>query len=320
MARLHILWGLGCLAATGVAAAEPAPDAPPPTYRMPPAPIPEMIDAAPTPGVLPHPTRIALAAVMTMLLAQPAQTRPAKGDPAIAAAVADTHRTAANRLRDTYRHPVETLTFFGLKPDQTVVEFSPSGGWYTEILAPALSAKGHYIALAADKPKAQDGLAKLIAGGGARYAGATAASIDMATGQSSVAPGSADVVLTFRNVHNLVFAGPDTAPRVFAAFFAMLKPGGTLGVEEHRLPEGRDRALEKSSGYMKRSTVVKLATAAGFRLAAESEINANPKDKADYPKGVWTLPPTLQEGDTDRARYLAIGESDRMTLKFVKPR
>jgi predicted methyltransferase len=117
-----------------------------------------------------------------------------------------------------------------------------------------------------------------------------------------------------------VFDGPDTAPRVFVAFFKMLKPGGTLGVVDHRLPEGRDSKLEKSSGYLKRSTVMKLATAAGFRLAAESQVNTNPKDSADYPNGVWTLPPTLEEGDKDRARYLAIGESDRMTLKFVKPR
>ena len=257
---------------------------------------------------------------LSLLCATPLAARSAGADPAIVAAVADPHRGAANRLRDRYRHPVETLSFFGVKAGQTVVEYSPGGGWYTEILAPLLHHNGHYVALASSAPKAQAGLMTLLAAGGPRYGGATHASIDTATGKSNVAPGTADVVLTFRNVHNLMFDGPKTAPRVFAAFFTMLKPGGTLGVVDHRLPEKRDSALEKSSGYLKRSTVLKLATAAGFRLAAESQVNANPKDSADYPNGVWTLPPTLEGGDKDRARYLAIGESDRMTLKFVKPR
>jgi predicted methyltransferase len=260
------------------------------------------------------------ASTLILMCATPVAAGLAVFNPAIVAAVADPHRAEANRLRDKYRHPVETLSFFGVKPDQTLVEYSPGGGWYTEILAPLLHQQGHYIGLAGDTPKAQANLTKLLTGGGARYTGATAASIDFATGKSNVAPGSADVVLTFRNVHNLIFAGPQTAPRVFAAFFTMLKPGGTLGVVDHRLPEGRDSALEQSSGYLKPSTVMKLATAAGFRLVAESQINANPKDKADYPNGVWTLPPTLTEGEKNRARYLAIGESDRMTLKFVKPR
>ena len=258
-------------------------------------------------------------AILLWPSAAPLAARSTAADPALSAAVADPHRTAANRHRDRYRHPVETLGFFGVTARQTVVEFLPSGGWYTEILAPLLHAKGHYIALAGNTPKAQAGLAKLLADDGPRYAGATTASIDMATGRSTIAPRSVDVVLTFRNVHNLMFDGPSTAPRVFAAFVAMLKPGGTLGVVDHHLPEGRNSALEQSSGYLKRSTVLKLATAAGFRLVAELPVNANLMDKADYPKGVWTLPPTLTEGEKERARYLAIGESDRMTLKFVKP-
>ena len=262
---------------------------------------------------------ILASATLLLLNAAPLATRSSAADPALIAAVADPHRTPANRLRDRYRRPVETLGFFGVTAGQTVVEFLPSGGWYTEILAPLLHAKGHYIALAGSTSKAQAGLTKILAGGGPRYTGATTASIDMATGRSTIAPRSVDVVLTFRNVHNLIFDGPDTAPRVFAAFFTMLKPGGTLGVVDHHLPESRNSALEQSSGYLKRSTVMRLATAAGFRLVAESQVNANPKDKADYPKGVWTLPPTLTEGEKDRARYLAIGESDRMTLKFAKP-
>jgi predicted methyltransferase len=238
---------------------------------------------------------------------------------AIKAAVADTHRAPAQTKRDQYRHPAETLAFFGLRTDQTVVEFQPSGGWYTAILAPLLASKGHYIGLVAHTQKAQDGLAKLIADGGERYHGATAATLDPSAGSSTVPDGSADVVLTFRNVHNLIMDGTATANGAFKAFFRMLKPGGVLGVEDHHLPESADSAAEQKSGYLKRSTVVHLAEAAGFRLAGESDVNANPKDTHDWPEGVWTLPPTLELGDKDRDKYLAIGESDRLTLKFVKP-
>ena len=160
---------------------------------------------------------------------------------------------------------------------------------------------------------------RVLAKGGDRYTGATAATLDAAAGTSSVPDGSADVVLTFRNVHNLIMAGGQTAPNSFKAFYRMLKPGGTLGVVDHRLPEGADTAAEMKSGYLKRSTVVRLAEQAGFRLAGESQVNANAKDTHDWPEGVWTLPPVLRRGDVDRAKYLAVGESDRMTLKFVKP-
>jgi len=132
-------------------------------------------------------------------------------------------------------------------------------------------------------------------------------------------PGSVDRVLTFRNVHNLLMIDAATAERVFAAFYAALKPGGILGVVDHRMPESFNTAREKSSGYVKRSTVIHLAKSAGFKLVGESPVNANPKDTHDWPDGVWMLPPTLKLGDKDRERYLAIGESDRMTLKFMKP-
>ncbi len=136
-----------------------------------------------------------------------------------------------------------------------------------------------------------------------------------------MADGSADVVLTFRNIHNLRFAGLDQTAAAFREMFAMLKPGGRLGIVEHHLPEDMPSAMEESSGYMKRSSVVAFAQAAGFRLVAESEINANPRDTHDHPRGVWTLPPVSRGAaqDPDAARYLAIGESDRMTLLFVKP-
>jgi predicted methyltransferase len=238
---------------------------------------------------------------------------------AIAAAVADTHRSAADQQRDQYRHPVETLEFFGVRADQTLVEFNPGGGWYTAILAPLLSGHGHYIGLVARDPKSEASLAKRLAAGGDRYRGASAATLDPAAGTSTVPDNSADEVLTFRNVHNLIMAGEPTANGAFKAFFRMLKPGGVLGVVDHHLPENADSAAEKTSGYLKRSTVIRLATAAGFKLAGESPVNANPKDTHDWAKGVWTLPPVLEMGDQDRAKYLAVGESDRMTLKFVKP-
>jgi len=256
-----------------------------------------------------------------LLIAAPAALVAAPSAPeAIVHAVGDPARTPANRLRDRYRHPVETLAFFGLRPDQTVVEFLPSGGWYTEILAPMLSAHGHYVGLVTSSQKSQQALATLIANGGDRYKGATAATLDTKTGVSTVPDGSADVVLTFRNVHNLIMSGGDSAANSFKAFFRMLRPGGTLGIEDHHLPEQADGALEMKSGYLKRSTIIRLATAAGFKLAAESGVNANAKDTHDWPDGVWTLPPTLQRGEVDKAKYLAIGESDRLTLKFVKPK
>ncbi len=261
---------------------------------------------------------LATLAVASSLAAAPLAASPA-ADTAIGAAVADAHRSEADRARDRYRHPVETLEFFGVRPDQTVVEFLPGGGWYTAILAPMLSAQGHYIGLVMHDPKAEGSLGKLLADGGERYQGAASAWVDPATAASSVPDGSADVVLTFRNAHNLIMAGGNTASGTFKAFFRMLKPGGVLGVVDHHLPESADSAAEMKSGYLKQSTVVALATAAGFKLAGESAVNANPKDTHDWAGGVWTLPPRLQLGDQDKAKYLAIGESDRMTLKFVKP-
>lgn len=247
--------------------------------------------------------------------------------PAIAAgpfdaAIAGTWRKDADKARDAHRHPAETLKFLGVKPGQTVVEISPGGGWYTEILAPALKGKGKYVA-ALGNPLASVNAARGVENFKAKYADkAIYGDIGIGVFAKGVAdivePGSADVVLTFRNVHNWHMGGWDQ--EAFNAFFKALKPGGTLGVVEHRLPEDRPDADMKKSGYMKLSHVKMLAEKAGFQLVASSEVNANPKDSKDYPDGVWTLPPTFQKGDVDRAKYAAIGESDRMTLKFVKPR
>jgi predicted methyltransferase len=242
------------------------------------------------------------------------------------ASVTAKHRSSEEIARDTYRHPKETLQFFGLQANMTVVEVWPGGGWYTKVLAPVLKEKGRLFAahfpsdsevkyyqmslgnysdmLANDKLYQNVQLSEFYPGS-----------------HHSIAPkGSADMVLTFRNIHNWYMqrdvAGVEEA---FQAFFDALKPGGVLGIVEHRLPEDRDGPKAKRSGYVKQSWVIELAEKAGFELEASSEINANPLDTADHDKGVWTLPPRLANGERDAEKYLAIGESDRMTLKFRKP-
>jgi predicted methyltransferase len=231
-------------------------------------------------------------------------------------------RSATNSARDVYRHPKATLQFFGIQPDQTVIEITPGSGWYSEILAPLLHDNGHYIAAVqmpaggGEARRDGDALHQKFAADATHYGHAKFIEFDPKApvlGQ----PGSADAVLTFRNVHNWVMA--DTAPAMFKAFFAVLRPGGVLGVVDHRADDAASLASVKQSGYLPTRYVVKLATDAGFTLDASSEINANPKDTKDYPKGVWTLPPTLTLGEQDKAKYLAIGESDRMTLRFIKP-
>jgi predicted methyltransferase len=232
-------------------------------------------------------------------------------------------RSAANRARDPARHPFETLRFFGLTPTQTVVEISPGGGWYTEILAPYLHDHGRYCAAldagdSTEQVRSRERFKDRLRSDPARY-GRVATSLLPGAGARSTPiapPGSADLVLTFRNVHNWIEDGE--LDDMLRAFHAALKPGGVLGVEEHRALPGTSLANIIKSGYVPKDFVVDRARAAGFVLVAESEINANPRDTTEHPDGVWSLPPTLRGGDTDRAAFLAIGESDRMTLRFVK--
>jgi predicted methyltransferase len=264
-------------------------------------------------------------AAVSLTACATASTPPAAPKNSLAAAIASPLRTPENVVRDRYRHPAETLAFFKVKPSHTVVEIWPGGGWYTEILAPYLAqGGGTYIAAASDR--GLTGVRKLMTDKGAPFAGVRTANFPIlavtppATAGTPVPPGSADVVLTFRNVHNWMMGDKPFEADAFRQMYAMLKPGGTLGVVEHRLPESADNARELKSGYVKTSTVRRLAEAAGFKLAASSEVNANPRDTKDYPDGVWTLPPSLRLKDKDREKYLAIGESDRMTLRFVKPR
>lgn len=240
--------------------------------------------------------------------------------------LAGNHRSDANRARDVYRHPKETLTFFGLKPGDRVVEITPGGGWYTEVLAPLMRNNGKLVTAIWDdtiegQPRYRyEGVNRFKSLLWSRPDAYDQVEIETFTPPSETslgAPGSADAVVTFRNVHNWI--GDKSAPAVFKAAYDVLKPGGVFGVTEHRAAAGKSPEESFESGYLSEDSVIKLATDAGFTLAEKSEINANPKDTKDYEKGVWTLPPSLQLGDKDRAKYLAIGESDRMTLKFVKP-
>lgn len=236
-------------------------------------------------------------------------------------------RSDANKARDAYRHPAETLAFFGVTPHSKVIEIWPGGGWYAEILAPYATKHGSYTGAVNDPAtiekestkayyaKANKALSDKFAATPDAFSKASMLLFDPAKPVLGK-PGSADVVLTFRNVHNWRMAKQQDG--MFAAFFAVLKKGGTLGVVEHRA--SKDVPEDDKSGYVSEAQVIALATKAGFKLVAQSEINANAKDTKDYPNGVWTLPPTYGTADKeDKAKYTAIGESDRMTLKFVKP-
>jgi predicted methyltransferase len=266
------------------------------------------------------------------LLAGCAQTPPARNtdDALLQAAVASKLRSGSNRARDAARHPYDTLRAFGVRADQTIVEIAPGGGWYTEILAPYLRERGHYVAALyvdggrtpaeteAKYAQARERFDTRFVLQADHYGRITVGTL-RSDGLSDVGPpGSADRVLTFRNIHNWIANGSfDAALR---SFHSVLKPGGVLGVEEHRAAPGT--SLEKiiESGYVPEDYVIEHAKAAGFELATRSEVNANPRDTRDHPNGVWSLPPTLRGGAFDRERFVAIGESDRMTLTFVKPR
>ncbi len=254
---------------------------------------------------------------------QPAFSEAHRG--ALDAAVAATTRTPANVQRDRYRNPAATLAYFGVRPGDTVVEIWPGGGWYTEILAPYLKAGGGtYYAVGMNERQLQR-VTEWRTANVALYGDIRTATFPTFDATATPVPaGTADVVLTFRNVHNFIMGSgrdnQDYSVEAFRQMYAMLKPGGTLGVVDHRLPESGDAARERSSGYVRVSTVRRLAEQAGFQFAGASEVNANPRDTADWADGVWTLPPTLRRGEVERERYLAIGESDRMTLRFVKPR
>jgi predicted methyltransferase len=246
---------------------------------------------------------------------------PLLADDRLREVIADPDRPAAQSERDPHRNPYETLTFFGLRPDMTVIELSPGGGWYTEILAPYLKDEGRYIGahwnLEGDVPdfyrSIRDQYEERVADV-ERFGQVEIIDFDPPELVDLGEPGSADLVLTFRNVHSWKRA--DTFRDVARAVHAVLKPGGVFGVVSHRLPE--DGEADPESGYVKQSAVVAVLESEGFRLADSSEVNANPADTADHPSGVWSLPPSLRDGEETADQYRAIGESDRFTLKFVK--
>jgi predicted methyltransferase len=243
-------------------------------------------------------------------------------DPVLLEAVQNPLRTPKFVARDTVRHPAEELTFFGLRPDATVLEVWPGGGYWTEILGPYLAAGGgtYYASLepagSAESDQTNARWHTRVASLKSRMG--TVHETTLGPGHFEIAPaGSADLILTFRNLHNWMDGG--YADKALAACFGALKPGGILGIEEHRGRNDKAQDPKAADGYVREDYAIELLQKAGFVLAGKSEINANPKDTKNWVDGVWTLPPTFSQGDKDRAKYAAIGEADNFVLKFRKP-
>jgi predicted methyltransferase len=238
--------------------------------------------------------------------------------------LAGSQRSAENSARDRFRHPKDTLLFFGVRPEMTVLEVWPEPGWYTEIIAPLVRERGkYYAAVITPDPQSKYVTERLsdyqrkLASKPDVY-GAVAVVTFPSDGGDVVPPGSLDMAVTFRNIHN--WMAQDSAGQAFATLYKALKPGGVLGVVEHRGNSAVAQDPKAKSGYVNEDYAIRLIEGQGFRLVGESQVNANPKDTKDYEQGVWTLPPTYRLGDQDRQKYADIGESDRFTLKFVKPK
>ncbi len=264
----------------------------------------------------------ALLAVTLFALGSATSFAATKADPKLVSAVASPSRSPAAVARDAARHPVEELTFFGLAPSMTVVEIWPGGGYWTDILGPYLAKSGrYYVALNAPGDAEEDAGVK-------RFRARVAAEKDrlgtlhetmLGAGHFDIAPpGSADLVLTFRNLHNWMEGG--YVDEALSAAFKALKPGGILGIEDHRGRNDQPQDPRAKNGYVRQDYTIDLAKKAGFEFVASSEVNANPRDTKDWVDGVWTLPPTLSQNDKDRARYVAVGEADNYVLKFRKPK
>lgn len=244
---------------------------------------------------------------------------------ALGAALKGQHRKPGNADRDVYRHPLETLEFFGLKPTMTVLEHSPGEGWYTELLAPTLAAQGKLLVTTTDPNGPTDQrstfygerLKRFLDKSPELYGKVEPIVIDSKAPRFNL-EGAVDMVLAIRAMHGM--HRDKLLPGFLAEAHKALKPGGVLGVVQHRAKPDANPDESAKQGYLPEAFVIQQAEAAGFKLAGKSEVNANPKDTKDHPEGVWTLPPTLELKDKDRAKYVAIGESDRMTLKFVKPK
>ncbi len=237
--------------------------------------------------------------------------------------LAGNQRTAEDRARDGFRHPKETLLFFGIRPGTRVLQAWPESGWYTKIVAPLVHARGQYYAgVIAPDPGSRFLTARL-----ARYRQLLASRPDLygrvkvvtlpLNGADVVPPGSVDMVLSFGDLHEWMALGD--APQALATLYRALAPGGVLGVVDNRGNPGVAQDPWAKNGYVRQDYAIRMIEGAGFRLVATSEVNANPRDTKNYPAGVWSLPPVYRLGNIDRGRYQAIGESDRFTLKFVKP-
>jgi predicted methyltransferase len=266
----------------------------------------------------------ALAVALAAVACASAGSTPPTAAESLERILADQQRPAAERARDVYRHPQETLLFFGLRPQMQVVEIWPEPGWYTEIIAPVVKDEGkYYAALAVSNPDnayvttRTKVFEERFVAHPERYGKITLTTFGPGAGDIAP-PGSVDMVVTFRNIHNWMAGG--WAPQAFAYMYKALKPGGILGVVEHRGNAALPQDPKAKSGYVREDEAIRLIESQGFALVAQSQINANPKDTKDYPQGVWTLPPVYRLGDKDRETYAAIGESDRFTLKFVKPK
>jgi predicted methyltransferase len=259
-------------------------------------------------------------ATLAMLVPLTALAVPAV-DPGLQQSLQNPMRSPKFVARDAARHPAEELTFFGVQPNSTVVEIAPGGGYWTEILAPYLYGGGTLYAAVpggTDSDSVREAAAFRARAASNRPVFAHLKITEAGGGKYDIAPaGTADFVLTFRNIHNWMNEGD--ADQMFAAFYTALKPGGILGVEEHRGRADKPQDPKANDGYVRQDYAIALAKKAGFELVDSSEINANPKDTKDYAQGVWTLPPTFALGDKDRAKYAAIGEADNFVLKFRKP-
>ena len=260
---------------------------------------------------------LSVAAFAAGCASQSSTTAATKQDDGLAKAIAGTHRTAAFVARDAARKPQAVLEFSGIKPNMTVVEINPGGGYWTEILAPYMKGQGNYYATVSTNAAAVERWRAKLDGNKEVYGEVKSA--EFGRGVADIVPaGSADMVLTFRNVHNWMAAG--MVDEAFAAFAKALKPGGILLIEEHRASTATPQDPKAANGYVREDYTIALAEKAGLKFVGKSEVLANPKDTKDYAGGVWTLPPTLRLGEQDRAKYVAIGEADNYLLKFEKPK
>ena len=253
---------------------------------------------------------------ISLLLAFSSMTYSAHHADPLLEAIKDPTRNSAYSARDNYRHPYETLSFFKITPSMQVLELAAGGGWYTEILSPYLRDAGSLTVTHNNPESGAYAKRSRLAFDKKIQSNSLFEGVTVVTMGEPLQPQSKDLVLTFRNLHN--WLARDTMKATMLEAYDALKPGGHFGVVEHRAPEGSSMEYMTTSGYVSQSLAIEVAESVGFTLVETSEINANSKDTKDHPKGVWTLPPSYRLKDENRSKYEAMGESDRMTLLFMK--